>query len=125
MKSNKPVEENAPAKPRLSPTTGQSGKQEKWNGPGGENGRLSLEVEENSCRGFCRCLRTFNGVWAPQAPGALEQSGWDGSPNPKHDLEFMSIGGREENRPTRKQSLHSQNIDVFPLGVSFQGRVVS
>ena len=42
MKSSKLLEENTQAKPHLLPTTGQLGKEEKWNGPGDENGRLSL-----------------------------------------------------------------------------------
>lgn len=37
-KSSKLLEENTQAKPHLFPKTGQSGKEERWNGPRGASG---------------------------------------------------------------------------------------
>lgn len=41
-KRSKPLEENTQAKLCLLPRAGEVGKEEKWDGPGAENGGVSL-----------------------------------------------------------------------------------
>lgn len=104
------------ARPHLLLKAGELGKEERWDGLEGKNGRSQSWKRKKILVGA-----VFDASGSLMECGTLKLQGGqrcmdrvDGSANPKQNLEFLSTGDPEENQPTRDQTQFTKTLIYSP-----------